>query len=193
MYPPGDETRVRVGALAEGLCGPHRPGHFEGVATVVTKLLSVVGPCTAIFGKKDYQQLAIIRRVVADLFLPVTVAGHAIIREADGLAMSSRNAYLSAEDRARALALSRGLAAAVDAFERGVRRAGVLRELALGPVQEVAQSIDYVTAADPISLAAFDDGADVGDRALVAIACRLGATRLIDNVVLGEDPAPGRT
>lgn len=190
MYPPDDETRVRVGALAAHLCGPHRPGHFEGVATVVTKLFGIVGACTAIFGKKDYQQLAIIRRLVTDLFLPVTVVGHPIVREADGLAMSSRNAYLSAEERARALALSRGLAAAAEAFGAGERGAGALRKLALSAVEPAATSIDYVTVADADALAPFDGGAGVGDRALVAIACRIGKTRLIDNVVLGEDPAP---
>src|SRR4029079_16289990 len=86
MYPPGDETRVRVGSLAEHLCGPHRPGHFEGVTTAVTKLFAIAGPCTAVFGKKDYQQLVILRRIATDLFLPVTVVGHPIVRERDGLA-----------------------------------------------------------------------------------------------------------
>jgi pantoate--beta-alanine ligase len=191
MYLPGDETRVRVGALAAHLCGPHRPGHFEGVATVVTKLFGVIGACTAVFGKKDYQQLAILRRVALDLFLPVTIVGHPIIREADGLAMSSRNAYLSAEDRQKALALSRGLRLAAEAFAGGERKAGALRKLTLGEVEPVSTSVDYVTVADADGLVPFDDGADVGERALVAIACRIGATRLIDNVVLGEDPVPG--
>jgi len=190
MYPPGDETRVHVGPLAAHLCGPHRPGHFEGVATVVTKLFAITGPCSAVFGKKDYQQLAILRRVVTDLFLPVDVVGFPIVREADGLAMSSRNAYLSAEERTKALALSRGLSAAARAFERGERRAGTLRTLALAEVEQVASSIDYVTLADAAALVPFDDGADVGARAVLAIACRVGTTRLIDNVVLGEDPAP---
>ncbi|MDB5220470.1 MAG: Pantoate--beta-alanine ligase [Myxococcaceae bacterium] len=186
MYPPGDETRVHVGPLAAHLCGPHRPGHFEGVATVVTKLFAIAGPCTAIFGKKDYQQLAILRRVALDLFLPVKVIGFPIVREADGLALSSRNAYLSADDRQRALALSRGLFAAARAFGGGERRAGVLRGLARGEVERVATSIDYVTIADADALVPFDDGADVGSRAVLAIACRIGTTRLIDNVVLGE-------
>ncbi len=190
MYPPGDETRVHVGPLAAHLCGPHRPGHFEGVATVVTKLFAITGACTAVFGKKDYQQLAILRRVVTDLFLPVEVVGFPIVREADGLAMSSRNAYLSAEERKKALALSRGLSAAARAFERGERSAGTLRKLALTEVEQVATSIDYVTLADAGALVPFDDGADVGARAVLAIACRIGTTRLIDNVVLGEDPAP---
>ena len=116
MYVAGEETRVRVGALAEPLCGAFRPGHFEGVATVVAKLFALVGPSVAVFGRKDYQQLAIIRRMAADLFMPVTVVGHPIVREADALAMSSRNAYLGADERARALCLSRGLRAASDAF-----------------------------------------------------------------------------
>jgi pantoate--beta-alanine ligase len=189
MYPPGDETRVRVGPLAAHLCGPHRPGHFEGVATVVTKLFAIAGPCTAVFGKKDYQQLAILRRVALDLFLPVTVVGFPIVREADGVAMSSRNAYLSADERQRALALSRGLSAAARAFASGERKAGVLRGLAQGEVEQVATSIDYVTLADADALVPFDDAAVIGDRAVLAIACRIGTTRLIDNLVLGEDAA----
>lgn len=188
MYPPGDETRVNVGALAAHLCGPHRPGHFEGVATVVTKLFAIAGPCTAVFGKKDYQQLAILRRVARDLFLPARVIGHPIVREADGLAMSSRNAYLSTEERSRALSLSRGLSAAARAFAAGERRAGRLRSLAASEVERVASSVDYVTLADADALVPFEDERAVGDRAVLAIACRIGKTRLIDNVVLGEDP-----
>jgi pantoate--beta-alanine ligase len=188
MYPAGDETRVHVGPLAAHLCGPHRPGHFEGVATVVTKLFAIAGACTAVFGKKDYQQLAILRRVATDLFLPVDVIGFPIVREPDGLALSSRNAYLSSDERAKALALSRGLGAAARAFADGERRAGALRELALAPVTSVATSIDYVTVADADALVPFADGAEVGARAVLAIACRIGTTRLIDNVVLGEDP-----
>jgi len=191
MYPPGDETRVRVGPLAAHLCGPHRPGHFEGVATVVTKLFAIVGPCTAVFGKKDYQQLAVLRRVATDLLLPVKVVGYPIVREADGLAMSSRNAYLSADERTRALALSRGLSAAARAFASGERKAGALRGLVLAEVERAATSVDYVTLADADALVPFDDGADVGARAVLAIACRIGTTRLIDNLVLGEDAAIG--
>jgi pantoate--beta-alanine ligase len=131
-----------------------------------------------------------LRRVAIDLFLPVKVVGFPIVREADGLAMSSRNAYLSSEDRTKALALSLGLSAAARAFGAGERRAGVLRTLAYVEVQRVATSIDYVTIADADALVPFDDGADVGLRAVLAIACRIGTTRLIDNVVLGEDPVP---
>lgn len=188
MYPPGDETRVRVGPLAAHLCGPHRPGHFEGVATVVTKLFAIAGPCVAVFGKKDYQQLAILRRIALDLFMPVEVVGLAIVREADGLAMSSRNAYLSSQERSRALALSRGLSAAARAFAAGERRAGTLRGLALAEVERAATSLDYVTIADADALVPLEEGVDVGARAVLAIACRIGKTRLIDNLVLGEDP-----
>jgi len=185
MYPPGEETRVRVGALAEPLCGPFRPGHFEGVATVVAKLFAIVGPCAAVFGRKDYQQLAIIRRMTTDLFLPVALVGHPIVREADGLAMSSRNAYLSAEERARALSLSRGLRAAQTAFAKGERDAASLERLARAEVERGADTIDYVSVLDADSLARFSSPIERG--AVVAIACRVGKTRLIDNFVLGED------
>lgn len=188
IYPAGERTRVRVDGLTAHLCGPHRPGHFEGVTTVVAKLFAVVGPCTAIFGKKDYQQLAVLRRMARDLLLPVDVVGYPIVREADGLAMSSRNAYLSPEERSRALALSRGLRATQRAFASGERRASVLRALAEAEVGEAATSIDYVTVADADSLEPFEGDVATPDRALVAIACRVGTTRLIDNIVLGEDP-----
>jgi pantoate--beta-alanine ligase len=190
MYPAGDEARVRVQATAAMMEGAFRPAHFEGVCTVVAKLFAIAGPCVAVFGKKDYQQLAVLRRMAHDLFLPVEIVGHPIVREADGVAMSSRNAYLSAEERVRARGLSRGLAAAARAHAAGERRAGVLRATARTEVEKAATSIDYVEIADADSLAAFAEGADVGERALVAIACKVGTTRLIDNVVLGEDPPP---
>ncbi len=190
MYPPGDATRVHVSRLTEVLCGHFRHGHFEGVTTVVTKLFAMVGPCVAVFGKKDYQQLAVIRRMVKDLLFPVEVVGHSIVREPDGLAMSSRNVYLSAEERRRALSLSLGLSEAWRAFDRGERVAGVLRELASREVEKHASSMDYVEVTDADSLVSFADDAQVGERALVAVACRMGKTRLIDNVVLGEDPVP---
>jgi len=189
LYRPGDETRVRVGSLAEPLCGARRPGHFEGVATVVTKLLDVVGPCVALFGKKDYQQLLVVRRVARDLFLPVQIEGHPIVREADGLAMSSRNAYLSPEERIRALSIVRGLDAAARLFAAGERRVHELERVARTPVDAVATSVDYAEVRDADTLAPCSG--TVGDRALLAVACWIGGTRLIDNVVLGEDPAPG--
>ncbi len=184
MYPRGEETRVHVGALAEPLCGPFRPGHFEGVTTVVAKLFSLVGASIAVFGRKDYQQLRVIQRMAEDLFFPVEIVGHPIVREPDGLAMSSRNAYLSAADRARAVSLSRGLRRAEQAFAAGERDAARLVEVTRHEIE--ADSIDYVDVRDPLRLTA-PEGGRVGDRALVAIACRIGKTRLIDNRVLGED------
>jgi pantoate--beta-alanine ligase len=189
MYLPGDETRVRVGALAVPLCGQFRPGHFEGVATVVAKLFVLAGPCVAVFGRKDYQQLAIVRRMALDLFLPVEVAGHPIVREPDGLAMSSRNAYLKADERVRARGLSRGLAAAARLFDRGERDAAVLRAAARAEIEPLATSIDYVEVADPERLIPYGQGR-VGDVTLLAMACRIGTTRLIDNMVLGEEALP---
>jgi len=190
MYPPGDETRVRVGATAAGLCGTHRPGHFEGVCTVVAKLFCLTGPCVAVFGRKDYQQWRVIERFTRDLHLPVEIVAAPIVREPDGLALSSRNAYLSAADRQRALAVPRGLSAAVRAFRDGERRVAVLRDMVMAMVGPVADSVDYVEVADAESVQPLDAGGRVGERALLALAVRMGATRLIDNVVLGEDPAP---
>jgi len=188
MYPSGEETRVHVGATADPLCGAHRPGHFEGVTTIVAKLFALTGPCVAVFGRKDYQQLKVLTRMAADLFLPVEVVGLRTVREPDGLALSSRNAYLSPADREAALSIPRGLTLAWQAFAKGERNAGVLRGLARASVAPVATSIDYVDVADPETLRVLADGDTTKDRALVAIALRIGTTRLIDNVVLGEDP-----
>jgi pantoate--beta-alanine ligase len=190
LYLPGDQTRVRVGALAEPLCGARRPGHFEGVATVVAKLFGIVGPCVAFFGKKDYQQLLIVRRVARDLFLPVEIVGHPIVRDRDGLAMSSRNAYLSAEERIRALALARGLSTAAGLFASGERRPRELERVAREALERVAATIDYAEVRDPDTLEPLTEA--VGERALLAVACFIGKTRLIDNLVLGEDSPPVR-
>jgi pantoate--beta-alanine ligase len=188
MYPPGEQTRVRVGALAEPLCGRFRPGHFEGVATVVAKLFSAVGPCEAIFGRKDYQQLLVVRRMVDDLLLPVTVVDRPTMREPDGLAMSSRNAYLSPDERVRALSLARGLDAAAKHFAQGERSARELERIAREPLEAAGARIEYVELRDANTLA--DIPAEMSDRGVLAVACRVGATRLIDNVVLGQDPPP---
>ncbi len=188
MYPPGDDTRVRVGAVAAPLEGTHRPGHFEGVATVVAKLFAIVGPCAAVFGRKDYQQLLVVRAMTRDLFLPVEIVGHPIVREPDGLAMSSRNAYLSPEERARALGIVRGLAAAGRLFAGGERSRVALEGAVRASVEPIATSIDYVEARDGDTLAALGDS--VGAPAALLVACRVGTTRLIDNLVLGEDPVP---
>jgi pantoate--beta-alanine ligase len=193
MYPPGEQTRVRVAGLGDHLCGPFRPGHFEGVATVVTKLFSIAGPCTAVFGRKDYQQLKIIERLARDLLLPVTVVGEPTVRDADGLALSSRNAYLSPAERGRALAIPRALAAAAARFQEGERRAAVLIEPVRAALQAAELRPDYAEIADPERLFPFAPDALVGERALIALAAFCGTTRLIDNLVLGEDVAPPLT
>jgi pantoate--beta-alanine ligase len=190
MYPKGERTRVRVSGLTDSLCGPHRPGHFEGVATIVTKLFAVAGASVAVFGRKDYQQLKVLERLARDLLLPVEVVGHHTVRDPDGLAMSSRNAYLAPADRTRALSLARGLSAAAHAFEAGERRAGVLRGLALAEIEPSASRIDYVTLADPDTLEPLADDALAGARALLAAAVFVEKTRLIDNMVLGEEQSP---
>ena len=187
MYPAGERTRVRVDFLTETLCGPFRPGHFEGVATIVTKLFALVGEADCVFGKKDYQQLAVLRRLAADLLLPVTIHGHPIVREIDGLAMSSRNAYLDSRERGRALCLVKGLRATYAAFASGERDGARLEAIARAEVEKEASSIDYVSVVDPATLHPF--AGPIGDLTLCAIAGRVGMTRLIDNVVLGEGPA----
>ena len=189
MYPPGFSTEVRVGGVTSMLEGVHRPGHFDGVTTVVTKLLNLAGPCVAVFGRKDYQQWRTLSRLARDLDLPVDVVGAPIVREADGLALSSRNRYLSSAERGRALALVEGLRSAWDAFEGGERDATAVLACARAPVEARFDAIDYVAVADPDDLS--PAGATLGDRALLAVAAHLGETRLIDNVVLGEDPRPG--
>ena len=184
MYPPGDATRVHPGPVAEPLEGAARPGHFVGVATVVLKLFASLTPDVGYFGQKDFQQLRVLQTMTRDLRLGVRVVGCPIVREPDGLAMSSRNAYLSAEQRREALALSRGLFAARGLWERGERdperlRARV-REGAAGP----GVSLEYVSAADPVTLAELRAPAE---RAVLSLAARVGKARLIDNVLLGMD------
>jgi pantoate--beta-alanine ligase len=143
-----------------------------------------------VFGRKDYQQLRVIQRMVTDLFVPVEVVGVPTVREADGLALSSRNAYLDASQRQRALAVPRGLSQAARAFAGGERRVGELRALARGPIEQAADSIDYLTMAHAETLVPLDDGDELSGPAVLAVAARVGATRLIDNLVLGSDPAP---
>jgi pantoate--beta-alanine ligase len=190
MYPAGDATRVRVSALSEALCGAFRPGHFEGVATVVAKLFALAAPCLAVFGRKDYQQLLVIERMARDLLFDVEVVGFPTVRDDDGLAMSSRNAYLSPEERARARSIPLGLGKAWSAFAGGERRAGALRAMVAGEITPPATRVDYVTVADPETLATMGDDAVITKRALVALAVWIEKTRLIDNLVLGEDKSP---
>jgi pantoate--beta-alanine ligase len=188
IYPLGDETRVRVPETGKHLEGEFRPHHFEGVATVCLKLFQIVGPAVAVFGRKDYQQLQIITRMVRDLFVPIEVVGHETIREDDGLALSSRNAYLSVEDREKARAIPAGLRAAMRAYEGGERSVSALVAAARAPIEKVASSIDYVALADPSTVTPFAPEATI-DRAVLAVAVRIGTTRLIDNVVLGDSGA----
>lgn len=185
MYPVGYSTSVDVAGLTEVLEGVHRPGHFRGVATVVAKLFAMVGPCTALFGRKDYQQLQVIRRMTRDLALPVDVVGLPTVREPSGLALSSRNRYLSDFDRARALAIVTGLRAAQRAYSAGERDATRLLRLAREPVEKSFDSIDYVAVADADTLQPIEGM--VGARTVIAVAAKIGQTRLIDNTVLGED------
>jgi pantoate--beta-alanine ligase len=187
MYPEGEQTRVHVSGLTDALCGPFRPGHFDGVATVVAKFFAATGPSVAVFGRKDYQQLQVVRRLARDLLLPVEVVGLATVRDPDGLALSSRNAYLSPAERERALSLSRGLARALELFAQGERNAGALRSVAETCVRAAVTRIDYVTVAGADDLRPFSDAESTGDRAVLAIAAFVGTTRLIDNAVFGED------
>lgn len=182
MYPPGYDTHVEVTHLAEPLCGASRPGHFRGVATVVTKLFHLTHPHVALFGQKDFQQLAVIRRMTRDLDFGIEIVGMPIVREPDGLAMSSRNAYLSAGERAQATCLVRGLEAARALFAAGQRSADALVAAARRPVEEATLArIDYVELRDAATLAAITT---VERPAVLAMAVFLGKTRLIDNTVL---------
>jgi pantoate--beta-alanine ligase len=185
MYPPGSQTFVEVRELAQPLCGASRPGHFAGVATVVTKLFHVTRPHVALFGEKDYQQLAVIRRMTRDLDFGIEIVGVPIVREPDGLAMSSRNVYLSPAQRAQALALVNGLGAAEAALRAGERDAAALLAAARAPIEAAAADggvrIDYVELRDADDLSPV---AVVTRPAVLAMAVFVGTTRLIDNRVL---------
>jgi pantoate--beta-alanine ligase len=181
MYPEGFQTRVDVTRASVGLCGAHRPGHFEGVATVVLKLLSIVRPDVAVFGEKDFQQLAVIRALVRDMDLDVEIVGAPLVREPDGLAMSSRNALLSAADRSRAVAISAGLFAAKALYDSGTRTAEELLRAARAKMGEAGLTPEY------LELRRFADLAEVpraDDPAVILTAVPMGSTRLIDNIIL---------
>ncbi len=183
IYPPGDATRVRVDGIATVLEGERRPGHFEGVTTVVAKLFAIVQPDRAYFGEKDGQQLRVIQRMTRDLLMPVAIVACPTVREPDGLALSSRNVYLSAEERAQAPALQAGLAAAAAAFADGTRDAESLRQIVCERIEaESAGAIDYVSLADSETLAEFEGA--VERPALLSLAVRFSGARLIDNVTL---------
>ncbi len=186
MYATGAATTVHVRGLTDALCGPHRPGHFDGVATVVAKLLIIVAPDRAYFGEKDFQQLAVVRRMTADLNLPVEVVGCPTVREPDGLAMSSRNAYLTAEQRHRAAGIHAALATVRTGVARGERDTAALLAAAKAVLlREVRpDKIDYLSAVNAETLR---DVARVAGPTLFATALHLGSTRLIDNVVVVPD------
>jgi len=188
MYGAGFQSHVEVEQLTTQFDGAARPGHFRGVTTVVTKLFNALGPCVAAFGRKDYQQWRVIERMARDLDMPVEVLGCPIRREPDGLALSSRNRYLDAEQRGRATAIVQGLRAADAAYRRGERGVAALEGLARAPLAERFDAIDYVALADAESLAPLAaPSAELQSSAVLLVAARLGATRLIDNAVLGKD------
>jgi len=184
MYPAGAQTSVEVDELAAPLCGAARPGHFRGVATVVTKLLVAAQPHVAVFGEKDYQQLAVIRRLVRDLLLPVEIVGAPTVREPDGLALSSRNSYLDKSARASALALVESLRAAARAFAQGERRGDALTaEGASSIAAHPEVSVDYFAVVDAVAM---QPVVDATPESVGIVAARVGKTRLIDNMVLGQ-------
>jgi len=182
MYPAGAKTIVEVEEMSGRLCGASRPGHFRGVTTVVSKLFNIVSPDVAFFGQKDAAQVAIIRHMVHDLNFNVHIAVGPIVREADGLAMSSRNQYLDPEQRKAATVLHRALMRVQRLADRGEQNSGPLLNAARQVVgEEPMVRLDYVEAVDPATL---EKVSDIGQGALIAIAAWLGPTRLIDNIVL---------
>ena len=182
MYPEGFATTVHVAGLTAKMCGAARRGHFDGVATVVAKLFGIVAPDAAYFGEKDAQQLAVIRRMAADLDLAPEIRACPLVRDADGLATSSRNRYLAPEERARALVLSRALAEARQALADGERDASRLARSVRRRIEEAdGVALVYVAVADPDTL---EDIQRVGRQVLVAVAATVGATRLIDNILV---------
>jgi pantoate--beta-alanine ligase len=194
MYADDHATTVSVSGLDEALCGRRRPGHFEGVCTVVSKFFNIVTPDVAIFGQKDYQQLAILRRMVRDLNFPVEMIGVETVREDDGLAISSRNKYLEGQLREDARCLSRGLRDAWQAYQGGERDGQRLVEVAKAQVVEAvgADAIDYVECVHPITLDRYEDQRRVIDDregAVLAMAVQVGQARLIDNLRL-DRPLP---
>ncbi len=182
MYPADSQTTVSVARLTQHLCGLSRPGHFDGVTTVVAKLFNSTKPHLAVFGQKDYQQLAVISRMVMDLDMDIRIIGVPIVREPDGLAMSSRNSYLSPDERTSALCLKKSLELAEEMFHNGTVDAGLIR----GAVESFIQKypfteIKYIILCDPLTL---ENIKTLRDESLLALAVRVGKTRLIDNFLI---------
>jgi pantoate--beta-alanine ligase len=182
MYPSGARTVVHVDGLTDVLCGASRPGHFDGVTTVVAKLFSIVGPSRAYFGRKDAQQVAVIRRMTTDLDLPVEVVGCPLVRENDGLAMSSRNSYLEPDERDAAVVLSGALSLASEAVVAGERDPAAIRRLLVDVIGRVPTvRLDYAEVVDAATL---EPVGEIGPDTLVALAALVGKARLIDNVTI---------
>jgi pantoate--beta-alanine ligase len=183
MYPRGQGTvtRVQVPELANTLCGEFRPGHFDGVATVVSKLFNLVQPDVALFGEKDFQQLAIIRRMVEDLCMPIEIVGVPTVREADGLAMSSRNRYLTSAERAIAPQIHAELQRARTAIQQGARNFGEIEQRGRAALEKLGFKPDYFTVRDAVTL---QPPADSSRDLVILVAARLSQARLIDNVTL---------
>ncbi|MDP1911309.1 MAG: pantoate--beta-alanine ligase, partial [Hyphomicrobium sp.] len=187
IYPDGFATRISVGSVSRRWEGEARPGHFDGVVTVVARLFNAVAPDVALFGEKDFQQLAVIRRMVADLAIPVAIVGVPTVREPDGLALSSRNAYLSPGDRERAAALPRALEAARKAIENGSAAQDALDDARRSMAEAGFDPIDYFALVDAHSLEPLD--APQGEMRLLA-AASIGGTRLIDNLAVRTKSSP---
>lgn len=186
MYPPGFNTMVRVAGLTEGLCGATRPGHFDGVTTVVARLFSIIEPEVAWFGEKDYQQLMVVRRMVSDLDMPIDIVGHPTVRDADGLATSSRNTYLDAESRVQACSIYQALCSAVEHARAGETKAAVLIAMTRTHIEQAGPcTIDYVCLVDARTLASLES---LDRPARLCAAVRIGSCRLIDNVAVDVPP-----
>ena len=181
MYPPGYATWVTVEGLTDKLCGASRPDHFRGVTTIVSKLFHIVGPTRAYFGQKDAQQAIVLRRMVRDLNLPIELITCPIVREADGLAMSSRNRYLSEDERKRAVGISKALNEVQQLFDKGQREVSVLLPALITTLEDYVDKLDYAEILDAEHLSNITT---IERPALAAVAAFVGSTRLIDNVVL---------
>ena len=184
MYSTDFNARVMVNGITDTLCGKQRPGHFEGVTTVVAKLFNIVKPHVAVFGQKDFQQLSVIRKMVRELNWDIEIVGHPIVREADGLALSSRNMYLSSEERQRSLCLYKALQHAKKRFNGGITDAGLLKsEIHDIILSYSGVSIDYISLVDKDNLS---DKEVIDSNSVLALAVKVGKTRLIDNCFLGS-------
>lgn len=185
IYPPGYQTFVEVTEVSSGLCGDFRPGHFRGVATVVAKLFNIVKPHVAVFGEKDYQQLLVLRRMVEDLQFDVDVVSGELVREEDGLAMSSRNAYLSSQERERARVLFRSLNKGKEIYESGEKNVSRIKEAVREAIVSMeGVDLQYVELRDAVTLEEIDE---IQGPAVIAVAAVVGPSRLIDNIIIGRE------